>query len=322
MDMTSTAEAVSETEEPYQPHWVQRAAFPVVSACFFTTQGALAYAVYHGWIWLAVALALVSSHFMHGMLIGFHEASHGALRKSKRLNEFDGILIGIFSFLSFSLYRAAHQTHHMHLGTEKDEELWPFVAPEIPRSLRILAAVLELTCGLFFTPFLFMRSFFRAGSPIRAPRVRKRIWAELLLTAAVWTAILTTVALTGTWKYLVWLFVIPASIAANLQSWRKYIEHVGLTGSTIRSATRSIIPRGVLGHFVSFTLLHEPYHGVHHQRAGLKHAELPGFAADLEPTEPDEHRPFPSYTRALLHLLQCLADPRVGPQWRTARQES
>ena len=54
-------------------------------------------------------LVLVSSHFMHGMLIGFHEASHGLLRKSRLLNEIDGVLIGVLSFMSFSLYRAAHQ---------------------------------------------------------------------------------------------------------------------------------------------------------------------------------------------------------------------
>jgi fatty acid desaturase len=316
MDMTSTAENLSEQHEP---HWVSRAAFPVVSACFFTTQAALGYAVYHGWTWLAVALVLVSSHFMHGMLIGFHEASHGMLRKSRRLNEIDGVLIGIFSFLSFSLYRAAHQTHHMHLGTEKDEELWPFVVPTISRPARILAAILELTFGLFFTPFLFFRSFLRAGSPIRAPKVRRRIWAEILLTVVVWAGVLTGVALTGTWKYLLWLYLIPASLAANLQSWRKYIEHVGLTGSTIRSATRSIIPEGWLGRLVSFTLLHEPYHGVHHQHAGLTHAELPAFAADLEPTEAEEQRPFPSYRHALVHLLESLADPRVGPQWRAGK---
>jgi hypothetical protein len=138
----------------------------------------------------------------------------------------------------------------------------------------------------------------------------------------VWTGILTTVALTGTWKYLFWLYFIPAAVAANLQSWRKYIEHVGLTGSTIRSATRSIIPEGWLGHLVSFTLLHEPYHGVHHQRAGIGHAELAGFVADLEPTEPDEQRPFPSYRHAFLHLMTSLADPRVGPQWRSAKTSS
>src|SRR6185295_9859852 len=116
-------------------------------AALILSQVALGIALYHGLIWLAVPLVLVVSHLMHGQLIGFHEASHGMLRKSRRLNEVDGVLIGIFSFVSFSCYRAVHQTHHMHLGTLRDEELWPLVQPDTPRWIRILAAVLELTFG-------------------------------------------------------------------------------------------------------------------------------------------------------------------------------
>jgi fatty acid desaturase len=63
------------------------------------------------------------------MLIGLHEASHGLLRKSRLLNEIDGIIIGVFGFMSFSLFRAVHQSHHAHFATERDEELWPFVQP-------------------------------------------------------------------------------------------------------------------------------------------------------------------------------------------------
>jgi fatty acid desaturase len=100
-----------------------------------------------------------------------------------------------------------------------------------------------------------------------------------------------------------------------LQSWRKYIEHVGLTGSTVRSATRSIVADGWLGRLVSFTLLHEPYHGVHHLHAGVSHAELPQLAASLAPTVPEERAPYPSYRQALADLLRNLPDPRVGAQW-------
>ena len=89
-------------------------------------------------------LVLVAAHLMHGLLIGFHEASHGLLRQSRLFNEFDGVLIGIFSLLSFSLYRVVHQSHHVHLGTERDEEFWPLVSSQVPRWARQLAAFLEL----------------------------------------------------------------------------------------------------------------------------------------------------------------------------------
>ena len=173
----------------------------------------------------------------------------------------------------------------------------------------------ELTCGLIFTPLLFLRTFLRKGSPIRSKKVRKRIWREFALIAVVWTLILSAVAWFGVWSYFLWLYLIPTFIAGNLQSWRKYIEHVGLTGSTINSGTRSIVATGLGGRLVAFTLLHEPYHGLHHLHVGLPHAELPRLAPELQPKHEDEIHPFPSYRHALLHLVRSLADPRVGAQW-------
>src|SRR5215471_8239267 len=107
------AKLVIETSaEPHEPHWISRAAFQVLIVLFLLSEMSLGYAVYQANYWLAGALVLLSSHLMHGTLIGFHEASHGLLRKSRLLNEIDGLIIGIFSLMSFSLYRAAHQLHH------------------------------------------------------------------------------------------------------------------------------------------------------------------------------------------------------------------
>jgi fatty acid desaturase len=303
----------------FKPHWVSQAAYPIVVSFLGLTEAGLALALYYEHYWLAVPLVLLASHLMHGALIGFHEASHGLLRKNRRWNELDGISVGVFSLVSFSLYRAAHQTHHAHLGSERDEEFWPFVQPQTPRWARILAAFMELFCALLFTPLLFMRSFLRKGSPIRSPRVRRRIWAEIILTVVIWSSVLVAVAWFGLWRYFLWMYLLPAWIAANLQSWRKYIEHMGLTGSTVRSATRSIVADGFWGRLVSFTLLHEPYHGVHHQRGGLTHAELPAYTDDLQPSNDEEHPPFASYTHALKHLVVSLKDPKVGPQWQGVR---
>src|SRR3954454_4493933 len=111
--MNSAAISVETSEEHYEPHWVSHAAFPLISAVLILTQICVGFAVQKELYWLAVPLVLVVSHLMHGQLIGFHEASHGLLRKNRRLNEVDGVLIGVFSLMSFSLYRAAHQLHHM-----------------------------------------------------------------------------------------------------------------------------------------------------------------------------------------------------------------
>lgn len=309
--------------ELHEPHWLSRYAFQVVVFLFLITEVALAALLHSGAsLWFALLLVLIAGHLMHGAGVAFHEASHGMLRRSRLLNEIDGFIIGLMSFMSFSLYRAAHQMHHMHLATERDEELWPFIHPESPRWVRMLAAFLELTAGLLFLPVLFLRIFLREGSPIRSKKVRRRIWAELVLILVVWIGIVSAVAHWQAWRYFLWMYVAPAFLAGNLQSWRKYIEHVGLTGNTVNGSTRSVVAEGWQGRLVAFTLLHEPFHGVHHLHMGLTHAELPRHASELAPQTPDEIHPFPSYRHALLHLIRNLADPRVGAQWRTTSNRS
>jgi fatty acid desaturase len=300
---------------PHEPHWANSAAFHLLTVALLAAQIALGWAVYHHWYWLAVPLVPLIAHLMHGQLIGLHEASHGLLRKNRTLNEIDGVLLGTFSFVSFSLYRAAHQLHHIHLGSPRDEEFWPFVEPGVPRWLRVLVAYAELFAGLIFSPMIFARTFLRKDSPIRSKKVRRRIWAEWALTAIVWTALLSTVAWFGVWKYFLWMYLAPAFIAGNLQSWRRYIEHVGMTGSKTNGITRSIVANTWVGRLVAFSLLHEPFHGVHHRKSSIPHAQVPQYAAWLQPKASDDVPPFPSYRHAFFHLLRSLGNPRMGPQW-------
>jgi fatty acid desaturase len=308
-------ERMAEDEE-HERHSVHSGAFETIVLSLFLSQGAIWFAVTRGWTWLAVPLVLVTAHLIHGLLIGFHEASHGLLRRRRWLNEFDGTLIGIFSLLPFTLYRVVHQTHHMHLGTERDEEFWPLVSTQTPRWARRVAAFLELNLGLIYSPLIFLRAFLRPGSRIRSRKVRSRIWRELVLSAVVWTGVLSMIAWFDAWTYFLWMYLAPAIVAANLQSWRKYIEHVGLMGDTVNGATRSIVAESWLGRLIAFTLLHEPFHGVHHQHAGLPHAVLPQYTATLAPKTPHERIPFLSYREALPELWRSLANPRVGAQWR------
>jgi len=303
--------------EMHEPHWALRSAFQLLVFGLVLAEVALAVAVHCGLIWLAVPLVLVVSHLMHGVLIGLHEAAHGLLRKNRGFNEFDGVVIGTLSFMSFSLYRVVHQTHHAYLTTERDYEFWPLSQPSVPRWTRRLAAFFELNFGLFYSPFVFLRAFLCSSSPVRSKRVRRRIWAELALSIVTWILIVSAIAAFDLWKYFIWLYLAPALLAANLQSWRKYIEHVGMTGDTVNSSTRSIVAKSWLGRLVAFTLLHEPFHGVHHQRAGLPHSVLPQHVEKLQPKKPGERTPYPSYRYALVELIRCLADPRVGPQWQT-----
>jgi fatty acid desaturase len=215
---------------------------------------------------------------------------------------------------------ASSTTTTTYLTSERDEEFWPYTDPRVSRGLRRLAAFDELVLGFFYAPVLFLRGFLRPGSPIRDPRLRRRIWLELALIAAVWSVVLAATAWFGAWKYLLFAFVLPAVLAGNLQSWRKFVEHMGLAGTTINSVTRNVVPRGLCGRFLSWTMFNIAYHSVHHHYARMHSAELPEFTELLEPAAAEELLPFPNYRSAVRDMLSSLADPRIGKQWLTAAE--
>jgi fatty acid desaturase len=305
--------------ELHRPHWSGTWTWLGFFAAFLAGEALLLATLSGGWSWpwqLALAAVLVPAlaHLMHAHLIAFHEAAHGSLCPAARLNDGLGLFIGSLSFMSLSLYRAAHHTHHTHLASERDEELWPFVLPGTPRWARRLAAFAELTVGLAWTPLLFLRAFFRPGTVIRDRGLRRRIGVELVLLAGAWAAVLTAVAWWDLWPFFLVMYLLPALLAGNMQSLRKYIEHLGLTAATASAATRSVSPAGWTGRLLAFSLFNEPYHGLHHKYARLPQGALPRLAAAHAPAA-EEPPPYPSYRRALADMLRTLGDPRVGGQW-------
>jgi fatty acid desaturase len=234
---------------------------------------------------------------------------------SRFWNEAIGLLVGTLSFQSLTAFRAVHQTHHNYLGTERDEELWPFVLPAVPRWIRRLVAAYELTLGITYTPILCLRTVFRIGTPLRDSDERRRVFYEYLLMAVSWTAIVGVVAWFHVWRHLVALYLIPGIFAGNMHSIRKYAEHMGMLGSSVLGTTRSVVAPGLFGRILSFSLFNITYHGVHHRYAKIPQARLPEFTTLLEPTSDGELPAYHSYRTALMDMLRSLRDPRVGAQW-------
>ncbi len=293
--------------------WVSLGLTLTVLAILVTTMLVL---IYDGPWWAVVMLVPITAHLMHAHVLMIHEAVHFNLAPSRVLNECYGLFIATGSFVVLSLYRAMHYAHHSYQASVRDEEFWPFVDPTQPLWKRRMCAMLELMFGTLWTPGVFLRAFLRPGSLIREPAVRRRIWLELALIIATWSTVLTMVAVMGWWKCFLIGFALPSWLAGNMQAVRKYIEHLGLTANDPIGLTRSIVAPGPLGKLMSFTLLHEPYHGVHHRYGGLRHSTLPRFA-DVLPERDDKQRLlFPSYRRACLDMVKSLRDPKIGGQWR------
>jgi fatty acid desaturase len=300
----------------HKPGWAGFWLTHLYFAVFFVLVYGLHLAVEGSSYVLLVPLVLAQAFVMHALLIAFHEAAHGGLCPYRGLNGYLGRVIGVPGWMSLSLYRAAHHWHHAYLGDRRDEEFWPLNDPTASRSKRRLAAFLELVCGLGWTPFLFLRMFLRRGTAIRNHGIRRVIWVELIGLGLFWAATFGLVVWFDVMTMFVVAYLIPAVIAGNMQSLRKYVEHVGLTGRGL-ALTRSVRNPSLVGRVISWLLFQEPFHDVHHLYPKVPQVALPLVAAAENPVPP-ELPVFPNYTTALLDLLRGLADPKFGKAWAEA----
>jgi fatty acid desaturase len=258
---------------------------------------------------LAGVAGLGIAYVMHAFLVAFHEAAHDSLCPWPPLNEYFVRVIGLFGFMSPTLYRAVHHWHHAHLGTAKDEEFWPFSDPATSRRTRRLMAASELTVGILHTPLLFLRAFARPGS--RVTQRRALIWVEAVAPWLIWTAVGVWCVANGWGAYYLGLFVLPGILAGNIQSLRKFVEHIGLTGRGWAALTRAVRPKDVAGRALSASLFHEPYHDLHHRYPKIPQEALPAAAT----VDPSDGQTFPTYRAAFRHFVRCLPDPKFGPGW-------
>lgn len=293
---------------------------------FLSSQGylglmALNVWAYHAGLWPVLVVSwLIGANLGHSKLVSFHEAAHATLNPRRWLNELQGIVVGTVALLPLSTYRHLHWAHHSYISQPRDLEFWPFVDTRTPRWFRIISAALELTIGFFYTPMLLLGALF-VGPKI--PRVvLRRIVLEYAFCALVWGGVLAVVAYYGWWMELLVGYLVPAMLAANLQTLNKYTEHMGLLGDSILTSTRTVVDERLPGWLMSEAMLHIDYHGTHHRYAKVPYYALP----DATPLVYREGVPtvpvYRSYLRAMLDMFPTLRNPRIGAQWLEAEQST
>jgi fatty acid desaturase len=264
-----------------------------------------------GW-WPVLMLAWGVTVWMnHVALTRLHEAAHGALARTRLVNEVHGIVVGTAALIPLSVYRYVHARHHAHLGGPRDPEFWPYSLPAMPRWVRVGYAWLELTLGWLVTPLLYsVRTGLSWASVSRGQR--QRVLLEWGILIGAWATVLWAVSTMGWIEPFVIAFVVPAFGAGVFQTFRKFIEHLGMHGDTIQTMTRSVVYRRAAGRLASASQLHVDHHGTHHRHARIPYYDLPGHTERVY----GEARTFASHWEALVDMLPSLLDPKVGPQWR------
>jgi fatty acid desaturase len=145
-----------------------------------------------------------------------------------------------------------------------------------------------------------------------------RLVMEYTVCLTLWVSVLAAAISFGRTKEFIVCYLVPAILAGNLQSLRKFTEHVGLLGHDVPSTTRTVIDSSLLGRMLSASMLHIDLHGPHHLHAKIPHFRLPEatpIAYEQELCDPISANVFPSYVAAIRAMVRTLPDPRVGAQW-------
>jgi fatty acid desaturase len=291
-------------------HWPAKRLWPLIFATIGLTLAAVAVPPAHWPGLLVIWPALGTVIFV--FVIAFHDASHNRLHPVYWINEAFGHIVGTLSFVPLNVYRYAHARHHAYLATPADPELWPFNSPGIGRFHRVLAAFCEIVFGFIYSPLLFLRAVL-VGE--KTPRERKLIVRGYVACIVVWTIILGVCDYLGDWWLLLVTGIVPMAISAFMQTINKFTQHLGLHGKTVLGLTRTVIDEHPAGAVVSSTMFYNDYHGTHHRYAKIPYYNLPA-ATPYTLANASEFCPvYSNLAWAMLAMIPCLADPKVGPQW-------
>lgn len=216
----------------------------------------------------ATAVAVIAAR-QHALLIIMHEGSHFRISKNIKLNDFVSDFFAAYPVLIATLdYRIHHTAHHKYTNTEQDPD-WmrkiPFAEWQFPQNKSTILKTL-------------FRQFFVGGWQWISLMVMmsKKDWKRGLY----WTAVLSIVTATGTWKEFLLYWMVPlATLFPLLQRIRSISEHFGLQRSHELNGTRNILA-GTIGTFF-FSPHGVNYHLAHHLFPSVPHYNLKSLHQSL-----------------------------------------
>ena len=146
-----------------------------LAICAFTLVTALGLwlSTGEGLRWIAGQLVLAIS--LVQWFVAMHEAGHGTLFESAKLNTWGGHLAGWFSLIPFHSWRIIHHEHHRWTGWQ---DLDPTTEALVPRELAMFEKVVINTCWWLWIPLFSV--LYRVNNFWRMDRLTARVPARHL----------------------------------------------------------------------------------------------------------------------------------------------
>jgi fatty acid desaturase len=264
--------------------------------------------------WLVAGLVALTAAMMFCWTSALHEAAHQTLFKTRWLSVWTGRILGTLMFTPYTAYREVHIRHHAYLNTPKDWELWPYSDPNASLWFRRAFVWFDLFGAIAAGPIIYGRIYFHRHSPIKSAEVRRDIRNEYLAIGAFWGSVWAYTTATHQWGPHLIVIILPMYLAAFMQTFRKFTEHLGMASFDPLEGTRTVLPRKWLLRLSSFLNFDIFIHGPHHRHPRLTHTTLEAKLHEYQQQNPDINYPaYERYWQAMLAMLpSMLFNPGCG----------
>lgn len=223
---------------------------------------------------IRVAGMVLIGIFIQAIAILMHEALHGSLFQSPRLNRWATFAFGVPAFFSGTAYKVAHLNHHRHTRAPEDQD-----------EISNLGKSPAQYCAIFYALFLvatFMYLFTvlpRTAMRIGTYKERRAVALEYAAVVIICSGVIIWGVSAHHVDGLLWYWILPVPVALFLSNIRGLSEHLCTSKDHVLQNTRTIRSNAV----VSFLMLNLNYHLEHHLFPGVPWYNLRKVHRELQP---------------------------------------
>ena len=179
---------------------------------------------------LALVLALANAAFLVRLFIIQHDCGHGTLFRDRRLCDWIGRVIGVFTLTPYDVWRKTHAIHHATTGNldRRSAGDVPLLTVREYRKKRWLGRALYRLVRhpvFLFGVAPFYTFFLHHRLPVHLMGSGGRYWLSAMATNAAIGLALTLIVLLGGWDVLLLVFLPTTLLAAIAGVWLFYVQH-------------------------------------------------------------------------------------------------
>ena len=178
--------------------------------------------------WMALPIIALLAAFMVRIFIIFHDCGHGSFFRSKKANDFWGVITGILTFTPYYRWRSSHARHHAtsaNLDKRGEGDVWMMTLQEYlqaPRMERIKYRLYRNPVVMFLLGPLLITL---VNNRIVAKKDNKTDRRSVYITNAAIAAMAAVIILLVGWEAFLFIQLLGLFLAHIAGVWLFYVQH-------------------------------------------------------------------------------------------------